>query len=230
MLPRHRGDRGGVPYAQPRRYVPPPGEVVRVCDHNVFIVRSFVDKMNDWYDTAVNFARPGDPARTGRRATSYDLIPIVEGCFYAPFDSHGIAIDSERIAFRHADFPGYLFVAVLEGITEWQARGNLTFISMVNECKPAAERKVQMWPMPVPDWPPPECPKAEGVTRLERSKVALDVWIKACPNRHPKLDEAYSIRRAVIGEMDRLLRLPDEDLYGLADHDADEIFDLEEEK
>lgn len=226
MQPRLRGDRGGVPYQQPVRYTPAEGEVVHVGQHMLFLEPTFVNKMNRWYDKAVNVCRPGDPANAGIPATARDLRSVVMKCVYAPPDTIGLRIDRGRIGFRHEDFPDYIFIAVLEGITSTQPVGRLTFISMVYEQKPPADRAVDMPPLPVPDWPPADCPKTEAITRLDRAKIALDVWINQCPDRHPKLDEAYATRRAVIVETDRLLRLPDDDFFNPSDEDG--IFDSEE--
>ena len=203
--------RGNTPYVASKKYIPADGEVIRVEDHILVLNYTFVGKMNKFYDDHVDYARPGDPANTGRRADARDFRAIVQRCYYAPPDSTDVVVDSGRIAFRHPAFPGYLFIAVLEGVTEHRLRGELTFISLIYERKPAADRRVEMYAVPAVDWPPPDCPKTEALHRLERGRIALDLWIKMAPDRHPKLDDAYAARRSVIVEIDRLLRLPDEE-------------------
>jgi hypothetical protein len=200
-----------LPFVPRPKYVPAPGETVYVADHRLFLPKTFVDKMNAYYDMAVNCGRPGDPANTGRKADARDLWEVVRHCYYAPPETHGLVLDRDRIGFRHTDFPGYMFVAVLEGVTPDRPTGELTFISMVHEAKPPADVRRETAPPPAVDWPPPDCPRTEALTRLERGLVAVKVWINAAPDRHPKLDEVYALKRRILAEQDRLLSLPDDD-------------------
>jgi hypothetical protein len=210
------------PHTAPTKHRPSDGETVRVRDHILVLTPTFVKKMNDYYDSHVSFARPGDPANTGKAAVARDLAPVVTRCYYVPPDSCDTPIDRGRIAFRHADFPGRLFIAVLEGVTPTRPVGELTFISMIHERKPPADRRAEVPPPPLIDWPDPDCPPAEALVRLEKAKVALNVWIKACPDRHPRLDDAYADLRAVNDEITRVMQLPVDDFGDLDFGNEDE--------
>lgn len=222
LTPRQRDS---VPRVASKKYFPQEGEAIRVEDHILVLSFTFVARMNRYYDEHVDYARPGDPANTGRQAEGRDLKAVVKRAYYAPPDSLDVPVDWPRLAFRHEDFPGHLLIAVLEGITPTRLKGELTFVGMTDERKPAREMRVEMYAVPAVDWPPPDCPKTEALHRLERGRIALDLWIKMAPDRHPKLDDAYASRRSVIVEIDRLLRLPDEEWAALPE---DGIFDNEE--